>query len=348
MRILHAPYSVAGNAWSLSRAERDLGHVSDTMVFSSSPYGYAADIDLALPGRSRKGVWWQTGAFFVKALARYDLFHFNFGGSLFSYIPGLELRDLPILKALGKKIVFTFQGCDVRDRYYCLEHFSTSACASCDVKECDRALCDRKKRMIEMVSRHADRMYVLNPDLLPMVPGAEFLPYASIAPALWKQVPRDPGERPFRILHAPTSRAIKGTTHVIEAVERLKKRGIPVELLLVEKVAHQEARELYRKAHLAIDQLLIGWYGAFATETMALGIPTLCYIREQDLGSLPFRERIPLARTSKETLEDDILALMENGQLWQELRTKGRAYVEELHDPGRVAAQVLESCGSPG
>ena len=50
---------------------------------------------------------------------------------------------------------------------------------------------------------------------------------------------------------------------------------------------HAEAMKLYAQADLVIDQLLAGWYGGFAVETMAMGKPVVCYIRAEDLQFVP-------------------------------------------------------------
>jgi len=343
MRILHAPYSVAGNAYYLSRAERKLGHTSDTMVFGRDSFDFPADIDLDL---SKLPIWklrLRTLSFFARACLSYDIFHFNFGGSLFSSLNRLANRDLPVLKFFGRKIVFTFQGCDVRDRFFCLKNFATSACQICEHSQCDEEFNMKKRRMIETVSKYAGKLFVLNPDLLKMVPGSQFLPYASVDPRVWIPSPAKKDITPLKILHAPTSRSIKGTARVIGAVENLKKKGAPIELLLVENVPHQQTMALYREADIAIDQLSVGWYGAFAVEAMALAIPTLCYIREEDLHPLPFKDKIPLVRTSKETLEDDLMALVESSAKRKDIGERSRAYVEEVHDPRKIAQMLIET-----
>ena len=48
MRVLHCPTETGGNAWGLSRAERELGIQSDVMVRRSSGQGFPTDMDLRL------------------------------------------------------------------------------------------------------------------------------------------------------------------------------------------------------------------------------------------------------------------------------------------------------------
>jgi glycosyltransferase involved in cell wall biosynthesis len=78
------------------------------------------------------------------------------------------------------------------------------------------------------------------------------------------------------VLHAPSSRARKGTEHVIAACEQLD-----CELEIVEGLDHREAFERYRNADVVVDQLNAGWYGVFAIEAMALGKPVVTFLHEE-------------------------------------------------------------------
>src|SRR5262249_38314037 len=59
------------------------------------------------------------------------------------------------------------------------------------------------------------------------------------------------------------------------------------EYVPIRSVSHEDAMKLYRSADLVIDQLLAGWYGGIAVETMAMGKPVACYIPDEDLYVLP-------------------------------------------------------------
>ena len=85
----------------------------------------------------------------------------------------------------------------------------------------------------------------------------------------------------FHILHAPNHRSIKGSDHIISAVEELNNEGYKIKLHLIEKVSNAES---ISKVDLVIDQLIIGWYAMFAIESMALSKPTICYLRDDLLN----------------------------------------------------------------
>jgi glycosyltransferase involved in cell wall biosynthesis len=339
LRILHAPTDVGGNAFGLSRAERELGLESDVAVFSPGPFQYGFDIDLQA-GIDRP-VWLRLGrraAFLARAARRYDVFHFNFGLTLLTVRQlSLVLDELPLLKRLGKTVLVTYQGCDVRPKLSC---------------PCRKPGCfaeDRYRRPAALRAlAHADRVFYLNPDLRNWLPGARFLPYASVD-ARELAAPPLPNGSTLVVAHAPTDRDIKGTDHVLAAVDALRSEGVDVELDLIEGVARSDVFERLARADIVVDQLLIGWYGGFAVEAMALGRPVLAYIREDEPEDNPFGALLPVVRTSPAALTDDLRRLASDPERRRQLAASGRRFVEEHHDPRRIARTVLDGIGStPG
>lgn len=348
MRVLHCPTDTGGNPWGLSRAERALGIQSDVMVRRGDSSRYPYDMDLRL----RSGPWLARGLrvaqFLARAVREYDVFHFNWGMTILDYWHwDINYLELPLLKRLGKRIVMTFQGCDARMKTWSRTHFATSACAECDVPWCTERLDHIRVKRIKKIFAYADHVFALNPDLLHVLPGAEFLPYASIDPKEWKPAVKREARapyrtRPFQVLHFPTNRAIKGTRYVEQACARLQSEGWPVELHIVEDVPHVRMRELIEQADVVVDQLLIGWYGALAVEAMALKKPVLCYLRDEDLKRfVPFHDQIPIVRTTKETLAEDIRALLTDAGHMERLGHAAQQFVQCHHDPLKIAQRTI-------
>lgn len=346
LRVLHCPTSTGGQAWQLSRAERALGIESDVLVLKSHPFGYAADRCLHLEKKNPLSAVAARIKLFSEVADRYDVFHFNYGSSLldFPYL-GLDHLDFSPLKKRGKKIFVTYQGCDARLRSYCLKNFQTSVCHMSKHWHCSAPADFVKEKRARKVFRYADKVFALNPDLLHYLPGAELMLYACAAaesPAAAK--PREPG--PFRILHAPSNPEIKGTETVIRAVEKLNREDFEAELLLVQNKSHDEAMKIYARADLAVDQLHAGWYGAFAAEAMALGLPVLCYLRQSDLEKyVSFRDEIPVVNTTEQDLYENLKALIQDkNRLW-DLSEKGKSYAFKYHSPRAVAQAMLVHYG---
>lgn len=343
MRVLHAPTDVGGNPWGLSRAERKLGIESDMMVFKSQWFGYPSDINLHFESVPPLIKGFKRWKFLKSAIKEYDVLNFNFGRSILDYpFSGiLNYLDLPALKKAGKKIVMTFQGCDARIKGYCTRNFEISACAECNMWYCNFVLDRMKKRRLQKLLRYADKVYVLNPDLIHVCPSAEFLPYSCINPYDWIPSHKTKNDETIRILHVPTNRGIKGTKYVIDAYERLKKEGYSVELLLLENTPHDKIKEFYEQSDIVIDQLLVGWYGAVAVEAMALEKPVLCYLRDEDFDFLYFKNKIPILNTTPQSLYEDLIELIEDPYMIRKKGEQGRKYVEEIHNPVKIAKKLI-------
>ena len=295
-RILHAPADIGGHARGLSRAERWLGLDSDVAVFSPQRWGYEADIDLhagidvPVPVRMAR-----RAAFLRAAIERYDVFHFNYGQTLMQVRQvGRVLDELPLLRRRGKKVLVTFQGCDLRPFAECF---------------CRRTACVRtspyRQLAAERALRHADRVLYLNPDLGRWLPGGQFFPYANVDPHEVEPVPSFERDE-MVVVHAPTDRAIKGTRHVVEAIELLRSEGLLLRLELLEGLSYEAVRRRTAAADVVVDQLLIGWYGGFAVEAMALAKPVLCFIREDEN---PFGAALPIMNATPTTLADRLREL---------------------------------------
>ena len=170
------------------------------------------------------------------------------------------------------------------------------------------------------------------------------MPTASVDPRHWQptsSTSRD--DEPFTIVHAPSDRVVKGTKYVLKAVQQLQAEGMPLELILIENMAHSEARRAYERADLLIDQLLAGWYGVLAVELMALGKPVICYIREADLSFIPdqMRADLPIINATPTSLYDVLKEwLTVRRHELPERGRRGREYVERWHDPLKIAAEL--------
>jgi glycosyltransferase involved in cell wall biosynthesis len=363
MKILHCPTTVGGNPQGLAKAERELGHDSQSLTLSQTVFQYPVD----------QLVWQDKDNLLVReykrwkvifhALRSYDVLHFNYGSSLaprkvrqeltgyrkvlkavYQAVYGgpLSFLDLKIAKRKGIVTAVTYQGSDARQGEYYPIHFCHNPGKAHYTPEGDKI----KRAQIETVDHYADLIYALNPDLLNVLPArAKFIPYASVDPKEWKPkpLPKAPNAVPH-IVHAPSNRDIKGTEYVLSAFERLKKEGVPFRYTLVEGMTNQKAREIYETADLLVDQLLIGYYGGLAVELMALAKPVICYIREKDLQHMPQEmvRDMPIINATPNTIYEVLKACLTTDKA--ELRDIGlssRNYVETYHDPIKIAAKLV-------
>jgi hypothetical protein len=355
LRVLHGPVNVGNQPWVLSRHERALGADSSLVVSYGTWLEYGADRTLGAYGERSLGSRVRRLAFGLRAPFRFDVLHYYFGRTFLTWEDHagshpLWLADLKLARRLGRKVFMTFQGCDVRisrrsDAAYEVTPCHLGRCASAPA--CRATYDDRRERMIRTVLPLVDRAFVLNPELASYVPGAQFLPYASVdLDAIEPAPPAVDG--PIRIVHAPSDEGIKGSPLIVRAIERLAARH-PIELTVVKGVPHEEALRLYRSADLVIDQVLAGWYGGLAVEVMAMGKPVACYVRDEDLGVIPpaMRDQLPLVRVHPATLEADLEAALARRAEWPEWGRRSRDFALRWHHPRTIAAAMLRTYERP-
>jgi glycosyltransferase involved in cell wall biosynthesis len=335
VRVLHAPSEIAGQTSILARALRDLGVDARSLATNPTFAQYAVDemrpYDAMPVARRYAGYL----GLLARHLTRWDVFHFHFGRTL---IPPHNF-DLPLYRALGKKIVFHYHGCDVRDRAHMRATHAHSTCTECDPPFCIPA---RQRRILREAEHHAHAEIVSTPDLLESAPRAMQLHVAVWLP----DYPVTPfRETPRRVLHAPTNRLIKGTPYVERAFDALRSRFPGVEFQVVERVPWVELRRVMADCDVLVDQLHMGWYGMVAAEAMAMGRPVLAYVRPD------FEARMkdaPVVRTGVDTLTADLDALLRDAPRRRALAERGRAYVEREHDAHVVAGRLLDLYRSLG
>lgn len=348
MRILHLPTPVGGMPWGLAQAERDLGLNSKVLYTKSNWLNYPCDINLEIDqisGNLRKFL--KLFSTFISIRKKFDVFHFNWGSSLFNLGKfGFPQAELPFYPNTAKLFV-TYNGCDARQKYPTMSRSTTAACHD---PACYNGICNsgkrdkiRQKNIIKM-SKYARHMWAVNPDLLHFLPPekSSFLPYAVNSDNI-RFIKSDFSKKKLRIVHAPTERAVKGSQYILGALEQLQ-REYPdnIEVNLVENISHQRAIQIYKQADFVIDQVLIGWYGSFAIEVMSMGKPVICRIEDQDLKFLPqkMKQEVKQAfiHADPATIKEVILKCIEDRNY---LKLKSEAaieYARSWHDPKFVAS----------
>jgi hypothetical protein len=346
LKVLHLPSSVGGNAWGLSRGERELGLDSRVMIANQNWINYQADISLGLertPGKAAKLI--KLAAAFMSVRNKYDVFHFNAGSSLI-HSPQNHLNqfELPFYPGRAKLFV-TYNGCDARQKFPTIGRTKISACHN---PRCYHGMCnygaydELRRRAIGKMNRYVRHMWALNPDLLHFLPSdrASFLPYTVSCDGLTVAAPRFDGK--LKIVHAPTNREAKGSDFVMQAVDKLRQtHGGLFELVLVENMPHQEALAVYRAADLVIDQVLIGWYGALAVETMKMGKPVIARVAREDLRFLPPQMAHDVIEAVIEaepgSLYEVLLRCVEDREFLRRHSAAALEYVHRWHAPRFVA-----------
>ena len=344
LKILHAPVNVCNQPWYISRLERNQAHVSDIIVNFKPSFGLKADIIISEFQKPTFNNILKRFFYTVLSLFKYNVFHYYFGKTLFTWDDYFGSRnwlwylDLKLAKLFGKKVIMTLQGCDLRMASRTEAKYTHSACSlqKCpQYQNCKDYNDNQRQWLLDKILPKVDHIFYLNPDLGYYVQHlkSSFLPYASVPiDDFTVTPPRTMGK--IKILHAPSVPTLKGTPEILKALEKLKRKH-NFELILVEKKPYHEALKLYSQADLVIDQLNVGWYGAFAVEVMAMGKPVACYLRTEDYQFLPndLAKEIPIYNLDPERLVETLESIINDRSNWIEKGKKSRAFVEKWHNP---------------
>ena len=336
MRILHGFTSGAGQPPQLARAQRELGFHSVSMHIGANKMGFNFD---RVIGQAN---YIDRSNLLSKLVDEFNVFHF-YAFPLFGWKHKIEPpfgMDLLLLKLLRLPVIMNFRGSEVRQK----DLFEKKARYSVAEGE-DHGLfksfpSDEQRKYINLCRNLATRIIVPDAELASYVPGAKIIPRA-IDVSKWKNYGQINSQVPL-VVHAPTRRHVKGTPYIINAVERLKSKGLKFEFKLVEGLSNDEAREIYSKADIIIDQLKIGWHGVLSTEAMSLGKVAMCYIRDDLVDSLRFRGNLPLINANEENIDSELENLIINPQRRVEIGNLARCYVENVHSLDIVAKQLIE------
>jgi glycosyltransferase involved in cell wall biosynthesis len=138
-----------------------------------------------------------------------------------------------------------------------------------------------------------------------------------------------------KVLHSPNHRGFKGTEYLIKAVDELKKEGLKVELILLEKVSNTKVRELMQEVDILAEQFIFTGYALNGIEGMASGLPVLSNLNNETYTKIfrrySFLNECPILSTTPETLKENLRLLITKPKLRKELGELGRKYVEKYH-----------------
>lgn len=307
MRVLHVN-NIAGVASTLSRAQREMGMVSEVAAVR---WRYSGDVDHPIPPRPIHLANVRLFLWILRNLRRYDLLHYHGRVGLTALY--YRLRRTPA--------VLHFHGSDLR-RPEKVRFTSFAGWAFVSTPD---------------LLRHARKVAVEKVEYLP---NPVFL--EAFRPVNMERRGEEvEGGRPPVVVHLPTDRSVKGTDNLLKAVEILSSEGVEVDLRIVEGVEPREALRRMREADVVVDWVSPGFeiYGMVSIQAMAMGIPVVCHI---DPSLYPSRPPIEVVDPSAEGVAEGLRRLIKRAGEWGEIGRRERKYVEMTHDAFKIAKRVKE------
>jgi len=351
VRIFIGLTDFAHIASTYAKAFRALGHETYTLVAQRNLFYPDEHYDLVLsdviPAQQHSG-WkrllslgkWKRVVVpqFIRALWTHDVFIFVFATSFFS-----SFLDYAILKLFKKQIVSVFLGDDVRYWYAFRERFRLLAGSEYSCPDNNEPyygyrhnFYDTQLAKVKAAERYSD-LILSQPDMDQL----QSRPYMRV------NTPLDLSEFRFSvpnrvvpiILHAPSDKEVKGTTHVLAAIEQLRLEGIRFEFRLIEKVSNVKLREMLADADIVIDQLWLTTIGTLAVESLASGNVVLASYH-QEFSAIP--AGCPVVNVTPWNLTEKLREVILNQPQRLALAYAGRPYVEKYHNHLLIGQQILD------
>ncbi|WP_256840126.1 hypothetical protein [Ornithinimicrobium faecis] len=325
MRILQAPSNVANQSWSTAQGLRERGHEVEVWNYGPSPNDFPVDRVFTVGADPNDSI----DALRAALDGNFDVFHFHTTRTLISASKGIpQMWDLPVLRALGKRIVFSFHGSDIRLASHHIDDDPWSFYKFSDIP------CDEEKisTRLALIRTYAHAMTVSSTLDNVYVPEATYLPKSLHIPD-YAMVGPTRKQRPL-IVHATRRRATKGTDLLISELTRLQGHH-DFDFKIIEGATHSQLLRELAGADIVVEKLLGGDAGVISLEAMALGKVAIARIREEVRSAHP---EIPVVSANPNTFSEVMAELIQSHRLRGELGERGRAYVEAEHSGARAAA----------
>ncbi len=326
IKVIHLPLIIANTAIALSKYLNRLGVDSKVISYFRTWLNYQGDINLELDklnkmDRNNK-VKEFVDDFFANEAHKYDIFHFHFFDSLStgtsfggwkSHSDREDYWDLQKLKEMGKKIVVSSWGSDVRNNskivYYHLQYEELSA-------DIPYPPLNRKYQYgkIWKFAQYADAIVHGDNEVCKHTPYGIMIPGGiDLEPLDTVIKGNNATGKKLSILYAPANQFYKGTKYT-EAILRIinDRYGERIEIRKVHGLPYQEAIKIYPGKGAAIDDIAIFSFGLFALEAMYLGRTVFTSLRKEEYFGDDPRLNAPIIPVSnKQDFLDKLISFID-------------------------------------
>lgn len=292
MKIIIAPCEIAGMGQRLALGLNNMGIDAKLALGWAHPFGYES---IHSEGGKLFKLWQSAGVirakvprsnllyklsiiFFHKLLASIILFYAITQFDIFIFIFGETFTnstvELWLLKLLRKKTIFIFCGSDARPPFVDGAIYPHG----CSINFADvRKTTARQKRKISTIERLAD--ICINSPSSGQFHNKPFINWFAMGIPINDSRKENfiiPKEGIVRILHSPSSPAVKGSDRIFQAIDNLKQRGYSIELITITNKPNETVIEELEKCDFVVDQLYSDTpMAGFATEAAAMGKPAV-------------------------------------------------------------------------
>lgn len=329
LKVLHGTLDITDRTSKMVTALKGREIDASSINYYAANRTYSSDyiMDVNLIPSGSDILFFSTSAA-AKLISEFDIFHFHYGTTL-----TFHNYDIAALRELGKKTIVHFWGNDVR--------ISSKAKDLNPYFFSKNAKDDLIKKKLEFLSKYTDMCIVPDFEIYEYVKdyfeNVQFIPPMIDLKIYKPSFVKNKDDR-IKIIHAPVSANIKGTKHIIKAINSLQENS-NIDFKIIQGISNDEAIRLYRDADIIIDQLLMGSYGQLAIEAMSLGKPVICYI--SDFMKEKYPSELPIISANPDNIKERLEYLIKNRDMLYDIGVKGRMYIEKYHDVNSVINKLI-------
>lgn len=372
MRILLGYFEIAGYYLQLSRGLRSLGVKADFICLQPHDFAYGQDdspswlqkcvirlraLDARLTRRQLLAKLFWRGVYLLPAtllllvwIFRYDVFILGYHSQLLFH------WELPLLKALGKRVIYIYHGSDARPPYLDGSFSFRLNGAQLAVEAA------RQRRLIARIEKYADLIINHPPQghffTRPFVVSYRLgLPYQLPAQALAQlQNPEpesehmpeyglehDPKQR-VRVLHSPSNPQAKGSDIIRAVIARLQARGYAIDWVELIGRPNSEVLAELARCDFIVDQLYADTpMAGFATEAAFFGKAAVVAGYYQEIkNEIPGELLPPSYYCWPEDLEKTLEHVLNSPQERDRIGSDARDFVRSHWTATQVARRMLD------
>ena len=123
---------------------------------------------------------------------------------------------------------------------------------------------------------------------------------------------------------------------MIKAIEDLKNEGYKIKYLYIQDKHLKEMKYYQVQADIVVEQLIYGWWGSTGVETMSLGKPVICYLRESWIKNFhnyfPEIKSLPIVEANVFNIKDVLRNLITDQVYRNKVSSNSREFAEKFFD----------------
>jgi hypothetical protein len=190
-------------------------------------------------------------------------------------------------------------------------------------------------------------LLVSTPDLMKKLPEARWQPNlvpinSTLLMPIWGRFDHHSA---LKVCHSPTRKDLKNTNEFLEAVARLKKKGVRLDVDLIDDVPNSDCLARKRRCHVLFDHMQ-GYYGVSSLEGLSQGVAVITGLDDWNrahVAEFAQTDELPwITAHDLADLEHVLTELNQNRERCQRLGLKGREFMEKHWSDKHVAGHLVE------